>query len=71
MELPIKTESIKISQVLKMCNIVETGGQSKMFLENNVVTINGKRTISKSSKARPGDFIWINDKEVIEIVEVY
>ncbi|UWV93501.1 RNA-binding S4 domain-containing protein [Mycoplasmopsis cynos] len=50
MIIKIKSEFIKISQLLKFSKIINTGGEIKKFLEDNHVTLNGKKITSRSSK---------------------
>ncbi|UWV80653.1 RNA-binding S4 domain-containing protein [Mycoplasmopsis cynos] len=69
MIIKIKSEFIKISQLLKFSKIINTGGEIKKFLEDNRVTLNGKKITSRSSKVRPGDIVWINENSVLNIEE--
>ncbi|CCP23735.1 RNA-binding S4 domain-containing protein [Mycoplasmopsis cynos] len=69
MIIKIKSEFIKISQLLKFSKIINTGGEIKKFLEDNHVTLNGKKITSRSSKVRPGDIVWINENSVLNIEE--
>ncbi|WAM11059.1 RNA-binding S4 domain-containing protein [Mycoplasmopsis cynos] len=52
MIIKIKSEFIKISQLLKFSKIINTGGEIKKFLEDNHVTLNGKKITSRSSKVK-------------------
>ncbi|UWV81127.1 RNA-binding S4 domain-containing protein [Mycoplasmopsis cynos] len=45
MIIKIKSEFIKISQLLKFSKIINTGGEIKKFLEDNHVTLNGKKKL--------------------------
>ncbi|CAT04682.1 S4-like RNA binding protein [Mesomycoplasma conjunctivae] len=62
----IRGSYITIGQLLKKENFVNSGGESKFFLLENVVKINGIRVTTRSTKVRIDDFVWIND-ELIEI----
>ncbi|MEE3928264.1 RNA-binding S4 domain-containing protein [Mycoplasmopsis ciconiae] len=61
MIIKIKGDSIKVGQFLKKVNETETGGQSKKFIKNNEVKVNGKLVEGRSSKIRIGDIVWVND----------
>ncbi|WAM03045.1 RNA-binding S4 domain-containing protein [Mycoplasmopsis cynos] len=69
MIIKIKSEFIKISQLLKFSKIINTGGEIKKFLEDNRVTLNGKKITSRSSKVKYGDIVWINENSVLNIEE--
>ncbi|UWV76980.1 RNA-binding S4 domain-containing protein [Mycoplasmopsis cynos] len=69
MIIKIKSEFIKISQLLKFSKIINTGGEIKKFLEDNHVTLNGKKITSRSSKVSTGDIVWINENSVLNIEE--
>lgn len=63
MTIKIYGEYIKLSQLLKKIDEVDSGGTAKFFLQNkiNKVLINGKQTTERNKKVYPGDIIWINN----------
>lgn len=61
MDIQIEGEFIKVSQLLKKLNLIDSGGQAKTFLLKNKVTINNITTQARGAKVRVGDVIWIND----------
>ena len=61
MKIVIRDESIKVGQLLKKIHVVQTGGDAKLFLVNNVVKVNGKPPVGRGSKVYVGDTVWIND----------
>ena len=61
MKIIIKDSSIKVGQLLKKIGAISTGGESRMFLERNVVKVNGKVIETRGSKIEVGSTIWIND----------
>ncbi len=61
MRIVIKSESIRIGQLLKKINVIGTGGEAKTFLENNTVKINGRVPDGRGAKVKVGATIWIND----------
>ncbi len=58
-KISIKTEFILLGQFLKYAGIVSNGGQSKAFLVENDVKINGIIDKRRGKKLFPGDFIEI------------
>lgn len=61
MDIQIEGVFIKVSQLLKKLNLIDSGGQAKTFLLKNKVTINDLPTQARGAKVRVGDVIWIND----------
>lgn len=61
MKIVIKDDSIKLGQLLKKIDVINTGGEAKQFIVNNVIKINGQKPIGRGSKVKPGDVLWIND----------
>ena len=61
MKIIINDSSIKVGQLLKKIGAISTGGQARMFLETNVVKVNGKIVETRGTKIASGSTIWIND----------
>ena len=62
--IPIKTEFIKLDSLLKYANILPTGGEAKMAIQNGAVTVNGEVCTQRGKKIRPGDHVKIEDFEL-------
>ncbi len=54
-DLEITTESIKLDSALKLSNIVTTGGQAKMLIQDSLVKVNGEICVSRGKKLSDGD----------------
>ncbi|HWP30971.1 MAG TPA: S4 domain-containing protein YaaA [Fimbriimonadales bacterium] len=68
MRIPIEGEFIELGQLLKKLHFVSSGGQAKIFLEKNRVTVNGEREQRRGRKLRPGDVVRVEGfAEVLEI----
>lgn len=67
-EVKIKTEFIKLDQLLKFAGITETGGQSKLLIQDELVKVNGKTTNSRGKKIKKGDIIEIQGMETFIVV---
>ncbi|MCG7335098.1 S4 domain-containing protein YaaA [Sporosarcina sp. ACRSM] len=59
--LAIDTEFITLGQLLKMTNVISSGGMAKWFLEEHTVTVNGEAEQRRGKKLRHGDIIHIPD----------
>ncbi len=51
----ITTEFIKLQDLLKFANLVETGGEAKERIQGGEVTVNGEVCTMRGKKIRPGD----------------
>lgn len=51
----ITTEFIKLQDLLKFANLVETGGEAKECVQAGEVTVNGEVCTIRGKKIRPGD----------------
>jgi len=48
-------EFIELNKVLKLMNLVETGGEAKIRIEQGEVRVNGQVEYRKRNKLRKGD----------------
>ena len=62
--VPIKTEFIKLDSLLKFANILSTGGEAKMAIQQGAVQVNGEVCTQRRKKLRPGDRVRIEDFEL-------
>ena len=53
--LPITTEYIKLQDLMKLADLVSTGGEAKLRILNEEVTVNGEICTMRGKKIRPGD----------------
>lgn len=51
----IQTEYIKLQDLLKFANLVETGGAAKEAVQAGKVQVNGEICTQRGKKIRPGD----------------
>lgn len=61
MEIKIFGEFIKLGQLLKKINVIDSGGESKDFIEKHSITVNGVEVKSRGFKVKPLDVVWIDD----------
>lgn len=62
-EVKIKTEFIKLDQLLKYAEISQSGGESKVYIKSEEVRLNGKIETQRGKKIRPGDVIEVEGFE--------
>ena len=51
----ITTEYIKLDALLKFANVVATGGEAKIAIQEGAVLVNGEVCTMRGKKIRPGD----------------
>ncbi len=57
-------EYIQLNQLLKVLDLVETGGQANQCIVDGEVTVNGAVELQKRKKLRPGDVVSFNGRKV-------
>lgn len=67
MKVEIIGQFIKLGQLIKKLNLIDTGGQIKDFISKNEIKINNEKPKGRSTKIFVGSTIWIED-EVYMIV---
>ncbi len=58
---------IQLNQLLKLLNLVESGGEANQVITSGLVKVNGNVELQKRKKLFPGDKVEFED-ERIEIV---
>ena len=53
--ITINTEFIKLQDLLKFANLVETGGEAKERIQAGEAMVNGEVCTMRGKKIRPGD----------------
>ena len=67
--IQIQTETIRLSQLLKLANVVQDGVEAKLRIANEEVRVNGEVEIRRGRKLRGGDRIEF-DGEIYEIASI-
>lgn len=63
--IKIKDEYIKLDSFLKLANIAQTGGESKLIIQDGLVKVNGETELRRGKKLRPGDEVEIDGNKFI------
>lgn len=61
-EIKIKDEYINLAQFLKIADLINSGGEAKIYLQNNKILINGQLDDRRGRKLYKNDLIEINGK---------
>lgn len=62
--ITIKTEFIKLQDLLKFANLVESGGIAKECIQEGEVQVNGEVCTMRGKKIRPGDVVKFDGQEL-------
>lgn len=62
--MTITTEYIKLQDLLKLANAVETGGEAKECVQSGEVQVNGEVCTMRGKKCRAGDVIELDGQSV-------
>ena len=54
-QIKITTEFIKLDQLMKFADMVDSGGEAKMLIAQGLVLVNGEICTQRGKKIRPGD----------------
>lgn len=63
-ELVLKGEFIKLGQLLKAVNIVESGAEAKVVINNGEVTVNSEIEYQRGKKLYNGDIVEFNSVQI-------
>lgn len=62
--ITITTEFIKLQDLLKFANLVETGGEAKERIQGGEAQVNGEVCTMRGKKLRPGDVVLFDGQEL-------
>ena len=60
----ITTEFIKLQDLLKFANLVSTGGEAKIIIQEGEVKVNGDVCTMRGKKIRPGDIVELGGQQL-------
>ena len=61
----ITTEFIKLEALLKLANLVGTGGEAKMLIQDGQASVNDEVCTMRGKKLRPGDTVRFQGQEIL------
>ena len=62
--ISITTEFIKLESLLKLANLVGSGGEAKILIQDGQVSVNGEICTMRGKKLRPGDVVSFAGEEL-------
>ena len=58
-DLPIRGESIRLGQALKLSGLAESGGEARALVEDGAVTVNAAVETRRGRQLRHGDVVAV------------
>jgi ribosome-associated protein len=68
-QIPIRGDTIRLGQLLKLADVVDSGGEARDYLDFEEVLVNGERETRRGRQLRSGDVVTLTDT-VLEIVPI-
>lgn len=62
--ITIHTEFIKLQDLLKLADLVSTGGEAKLAVQEGEAQVNGEVCTMRGKKLRPGDVVAFRGKRL-------
>ena len=59
-DVPIRDESIRLVQFLKLANLIESGSDARLLVQQGMVTVNDEVETRRGRQLRPGDVVAID-----------
>jgi ribosome-associated protein len=63
-EIPIRGEMIRLGQLLKLADVIDSGAQARELLDAGVVTVNGEPEARRGRQLHPGDVVVVEGVEL-------
>ncbi len=68
-EIIIKTEFIKLQQLLKLAGVVSQGSDAKLYIKNGEVKVNGTVVTERGKKIYSDDIVAIQNIGELKVVQ--
>jgi ribosome-associated protein len=63
-DLPIRGDTIRLGQALKLAGLAGSGGEARALVEQRAVTVNGEVEARRGRQLRAGDVVALGDDAV-------
>ena len=70
MEIRIKTEYIKLGDLLKFSGLARTGGEAKEMVQDGICDVDGEQCTMRGRKIRPGMSVVVHFEDADEPIDV-
>ena len=63
-EVPIRDETIRLGQLLKLAGVVEDGAQARSLIEDGEVSVDGEVERRRGRQVRPGSTVELGETRI-------
>ncbi|WP_085022665.1 RNA-binding S4 domain-containing protein [Anaerovibrio sp. JC8] len=67
-KIEVNTETIQLDQFLKWAGVLESGGQVKLMIEDEMILVNGTVETARRKKLHDGDVVEIKEMGSWQVV---
>ena len=67
--IPVRGESIRLGQLLKLAGVVDSGGELREYLATQSVLVNGEPEDRRGRQLQVGDMVTTGDQELRVVAE--
>ena len=60
--ITITTEFIRLQDLMKLANMVSSGGEAKQLIQDGQVLVNGETCLQRGKKLRSGDTVTFKNR---------
>ncbi len=64
-EVPIRGDTIRLGQLLKLADVIDSGAEARGFLALGGVTVNGEPETRRGRQLHPGDVVVAGAVELV------
>lgn len=68
-DVPIRDDSIRLGQFLKLANLIESGAEAKGIIADGMVSVNGEVDTRRGRQLSPGDVVEIGGQSARVVSE--
>ncbi len=63
-EIPIRGEMIRLGQLLKLADVIDSGAEARELLAGGEITVNGEPELRRGRQLHPGDVVSAGEEEL-------
>jgi len=63
-EVSVGEQGIRLGQLLKLANVIESGGAARELLDSGAVRVNGEAETRRGRQLQPGDVVECGDQRI-------
>ena len=64
LDVPIRDDTIRLGQLLKLAGVAETGGHARELIQDGEVRVNGEVELRRGCQLRRGDVVEVGAQTV-------